>query len=273
MTSREWRSDRRAVFERDGYTCCNCSSVGGDDEPTAVRTYPVGDVPLEGTVHASSLVTVCSRCFSLLQTSTDDSGGGIDRNELFRIIRRATRKQGPTISDAAAFASHVTSLPTALEGDDDPATAYLETRREVLLALDIVDAHLSRIETHQTATLDQAIETSLAAFSEQAMTLQSELRTIVELSETVLTGLGRCHGCFEPFESDSSGESGPTPEPCRTCGLESRPLSDWRRSGSDSALAFDRLFATINDRLQESSETTDALTDRTMALAAALADE
>ncbi len=269
MTSREWRSDRRGVFERDGYTCCNCSSVGGVDEPTAVRTYPVGELPLDGSVHLSSLVTVCARCFDLLQTSDEDAA--VDGNELFRIVRRATRTQGETIAAAASFAADVTSLPTALESEADPATPYLDARRDVLLALDVVDTHLARIEPPQTGGRDDPVQTSLEAFAEEAATLQSELRTIVDLSETVVTGLGRCHGCFEPFADEHSqpAEAGP----CHTCRLVPRSLEEWRRPNADGPIAFDRLFATINDQLQASGETTDALTDRATGVAEALASD
>jgi len=265
VTSREWRSDRRAVFERDGYTCCNCSSVGGEGEPTTVRTQPVGDIPLNGTVHTSSLVTVCSRCFTLLQGGEIDTETAVDNAELFRIARRATRKQGEAIADVASFASLVTSLPVELNEGRDPADEYCKTRRDVLLALAVVETHLERIETVPTETLDQSVIASLSAFSGQATALHREIREIVTLCETVATGLGRCHGCFEPIESADST--------CQSCRLDARSLTEWRQSDSTDAVAFDRLFAEINERLQHSGETTEALTDRTTELAAALLDE
>jgi len=48
---------------------------------------------------------------------------------------------------------------------------------------------------------------------------------------------------------------------CPTCGLTVRETDE------DGTLAFDQLFAAINETLQGASETTETLTDRTMALA------
>ncbi|MFC6769458.1 HNH endonuclease, partial [Natrinema soli] len=65
-------------------------------------------------------------------------------------------------------------------------------------------------------------------------------------------------GCFDASEA-SAGAT------CGTCGLTVRETDDWR--GGDGMLAFDRLFATINETLQGASATTETLTDRTTALA------
>ncbi|WP_265110100.1 HNH endonuclease [Halosolutus halophilus] len=275
MTSREWRGDRRAVFERDEYTCRNCGATGGDEEPTTVRTYPVGDVPLEGTVHESSLVTVCSRCFTALQESDALSGLSADRDDLFRLVRDTTRTQGATISDVASFASLVTSLPTALaetdaddDGPRDHASEYVETRQDVLLAIDVVDARLDRLRAVETAELDPEVASPLETVSETATTLQSDLREVVDLGETVVSGLDRCYGCFVPLEESAGNGSGT----CGTCGLEPRATDDWHRSEGDG-VAFERLFSSINDRLRGTSTTTEALTDRTMALAETLLEE
>ncbi|MFC4543987.1 HNH endonuclease [Halosolutus amylolyticus] len=278
MTSRERRDDRRVVFERDEYACRNCGAIGGDDEPTTVRTYPVGDVSLEGTAHESSLVTVCERCFTALQESDALSNLSVDRDELFRLVRETTRTQGATISDVASFASLVTSLPTALAetepGDEsrDYAAEYVETRRDVLLAIDVVDTRLDRLGAVETTDLGPEVATPLETVTETATTLQSDLREVVELGETVVTGLDRCHGCFEPLEGAAASESGSGTRACGTCALEPRSTDDWRRSAGDG-VAFERLFSTINDRLRGTSTTTEALTDRTMALAETLLEE
>lgn len=268
VTSREWRGDRRAVFERDDYTCCNCGATGGDDAPTTVRTYPVGDVPLEGMVHESSLVTVCSRCFTALQESDAISGLSVDREDLFRLVRDTTRTQGATISDVASFASLVTSLPIALEADDELDTEYVETRRAVLLAIDVVDTRLDRLAAVETADLGPEVASPLETVTETATTLQSDLREVVGLAETVVAGLDRCYGCFEPLEDAPASGTGT----CGTCGLEPRATDDWHGSGEEG-VAFERLFSAINDRLRGTSTTTEALTDRTMELAETLLDE
>ncbi|WP_246998509.1 HNH endonuclease [Halosolutus gelatinilyticus] len=270
MTSREWRADRRAVFDRDEYTCQHCGAVGGDGESTAVRTYPVGDVPLEGTVHESSLATVCDRCFTVLRESESLSGLSADRNGLFRIVRDITRAQGATISDVASFASLATSLPTALADGEETDLDYVETRRDVLLAIDLVDVRLDRLAAVDASEHDPAVASLLETVSETATDLQFDLRRAVELGETVVTEVGRCRGCFEPIASDRA---------CSTCGLEPRPLAAWRRSTDDGAafgdesadaVAFDRLFASINDALRGTSETTAELTDRTTEFAETL---
>ena len=261
MTHRDWTADRDAVFVRDAFTCRHCDAVGGDDGSATLHPYPVSDVPLEGTVHESALVTVCDDCFATL--TADPPATALESDELFRRIREATRLQGATISDVAAFASLSTSLPTTLETalDDgtetdlsDAVSEYRRTRRDVVLALAVVDARLERLAARES-TVDADARSSRAAFSEAATTLQSELREVVELGETVATGLERCHGCFSPLEGAT----------CPTCGLEACETADWQRD--DGTIAFDRLFATINETLQGASETTETLTDRTMALA------
>lgn len=261
MTSRDWRADRRAVFDRDAFTCQHCGTVGGDDEPAALRLHPVGDIPLEGDVHESALVTACEDCFATLESapSTDSVGS----EDLFHSVRETTRVQGATISAVASFASLATSLPATLDAalDDDTDTdldesvaEYRRTRRDVSLAIDVIDARLERLAALESA-VDPDVRASLEAFSETAARLQSTLREVVALSETVPTGLERCHGCFDPLDGEG----------CATCGLEARETVEWQRD--DGNLEFERLFATINETLQGASETTETLTDRTTALA------
>lgn len=267
MTARDWHADRGAVFDRDAFTCRHCGTVGGDDEPATLRAYPVGDVPLEGDVHESALTTVCSDCFATLEAAP--STVAIDGDDLFHLVRDTTRIQGETISDVASFASVATSLPATLETalDDETATdvddslaEYRRTRRDVVLAIDVVDAHLDRIAALENEAYGADTRTALAAFADTAADLQSTLREVVALGETVATGLERCHGCFDPLEGDA----------CATCGLESRETADWQ--GADGTLAFDRLFATINETLQGASDTTEVLTDRTTTLATRLVE-
>ncbi|WP_226040433.1 HNH endonuclease [Natrinema sp. DC36] len=264
MTARDWHADRDAVFERDAYTCRHCDAVGGDDEPTTLRPSPVGDVPLEGEVHESALVTVCDDCFGTLES--DPSTDAVESDELFELVRETTGLQGATISDVAAFASLATSLPATLESAldeetdtdiDDSVSEYRRARRDVLLAIAIVDARLERLAALQS-TVGPEIRVSLEAFAETATELQSTLREVVALGETVAAALERCQGCFDGVRA-SAGAT------CATCGLTVRETADWR--DGDGTLAFDRLFATINETLQGASETTETLTDRTMALA------
>ncbi|OLZ42072.1 hypothetical protein A6E15_14310 [Natrinema saccharevitans] len=267
MTARDWHADREAVFDRDARTCRHCGTA---DDAEALRATPVGDVPLEGEVHESALVTVCADCFETLSASP--SATSIDAEELFHRVRETTRIQGETISTVASFASVATSLPGDLESalDDDGEDAALEEsiaryrrhRRDVLLAIDVVDARLDRLTAFEGDADEPEIGDALEAFVETATELQSALREVVALSETVATGLERCHGCFDALES------GPT---CATCGLAVRETADWE--ADDGTLAFDRLFATINDRLQAASTTTETLTDRTTTLAERLTAE
>lgn len=262
MTARDWHADREAVFDRDARTCRHCGTAGDDAE--ALRAYPVGDVPLEGEVHESALVTVCADCYGRVTNSA--SVTLTDAEDLFHRVRETTRIQGETISDVASFASVATSLPGDLEaaledGETDAAieesiAEYRRHRRDVLLAIAVVDARLERLAALEDRIDEPAVEDALEAFCETATELQSGLREVVALGETVATGLERCHGCFDALESGST---------CDTCGLAARETADWETD--DGTLAFDRLFGAINDRLQDASATTEALTDRTTTLA------
>ncbi|WP_222920044.1 HNH endonuclease [Natrinema sp. SYSU A 869] len=261
MTSRDWRADREAVFDRDAFTCRHCGTDGGDD-PEMLRAYPVGEVPLEGDVHESALVTVCDECFETLDSPRATEAPATD--DLFHLVRETTRLQGTTISAVADFASLATSLPSTLESALEEETdadvgesvsEYRRTRRDILLAVAVVDARLERLASLDDDTYDPAIQRPLAAFSDTAAELQSTLREVIALSETVAVGLERCQGCFDPIEGET----------CSTCGLKGRETANWQED--DGTLAFERLFATINERLQGASETTETLTDRTTALA------
>ena len=274
MTSRDWQADRRAVFDRDDHTCRHCGAVGDAADPTDLRVHPVGAIPLEGTIHESTLVTVCADCFASLSSSPsgDRSSASLEpltsRETLFDHVRETTRTQGGAITDAASFASLATSLPTTLAeaetagepAADDTGAEYRRLRQDVLLAIDIADAQLERLATTDESAFDADVRSSVEAFSASATDLQSTLRTVVERSETVIAGLERCHGCFDALEG----------ERCSTCRLESRETADWERESGEVAL--DRLFSAINDELQDASATTEALTDRATALAAQLSD-
>ncbi|QRV16495.1 HNH endonuclease [Haloterrigena salifodinae] len=277
MTSRDWQADRRAVFDRDDRACRHCETAGDDADTTAFRTYPVGAVPLEGTVHKSSLATVCPDCFETLRFASDGSASpaeSVSSEELFQLVRETTRVQGGAISDVASFASLATSLPTTLAavrttadaGDDSESTvaetaaAYRDGRREALLALDVADARLERVRAVDGTAFDADVRSSLSTVAETATDLQSTLREAVVRSEIVPVCLERCHGCFEPLEGET----------CSTCGLEARETVDWR--GDEGEIAFERLFSSINDSLQGASTTTETLTDHTMTLASQLTE-
>ncbi|SDD05032.1 HNH endonuclease [Natrinema hispanicum] len=264
MTARDWTADRESVFDRDAFTCRHCETVG--DDATALRLSPVGDVPREGTVHESALVTVCADCFETLETAPATPSATAET--LFHRVRETTRLQGATISDVATFASLSTSLPATLESacddgtevDSDAVSNYRRTRRDVLLAIAIVDAHLEELAALEPAVAPD-VRPSLEAFTETATALQSRLVEAVELSETVVSALERCHGCFDSLEGQT----------CSTCGLEACETAAWHHPGE--SIAFDRLFGTINETLQDASETTDTLTDRATALATQLTAE
>lgn len=269
MTSRDWQADRRAVFDRDDHTCRHCGAVSDAADPTDLRAHPVGAVPLEETVHESTLVTVCTDCFASLSSSASADRSPPDppasRDALFEHVRETTRTQGGAISDAASFASIATSLPTTIgdaepSADSDTAAEYRRIRQDVLLAVDVADAHLERLAAIDDSAFDADVGSSVEAFSASATDLQSTLRTVVDRAETVPVGLERCHGCFGALEDGR----------CSTCRLESRETTDWERESGE--LALERLFSAINDELQAASTTTEALTDRATALAAQLSD-
>ncbi|QLG50894.1 HNH endonuclease [Natrinema halophilum] len=268
MTSPDRYGDREFIFERDAFSCRHCGVV--DDDLTSLRTYPVGNIPLEGDVHESGVVTVCTECLAPLENSPSTEPDATD--DLFHLVRETTQVQGATISDVADFASVATSLPDTLEAavDDEtpadletPVAEYQRARRDVLLALDIVDARLDRLATLESA-VDPTVRSALAAFSETSTQLQRTLREVVAASETVATGHGRCHGCFASLEEAED-------ETCSTCGLVAHQTVDWEQD--DGTLAFDRLFETINETLRGASQTTETLTDRTMVLAEQLVEE
>ncbi|WP_254767113.1 HNH endonuclease [Salinilacihabitans rarus] len=251
MTSPESRDDRGAVRDRDGSACLHCGADGD-----ALRTYPVGDGPADGC-HESALATVCADCADRLRGRADgiETGG-----DLFEALRAATRTQGEAVSDAAAFASLATSLPGALAADDEPEPDYPGARRELLVAIAVVDADLRRLEAVDAAALGPDVAAAFEAFSSTAERLQAQLRDLVALAETAADGLGRCHACFEPLDGGATR--------CPACDA-ARPDADaWL--AEDGTIAFDRLFAAVNDALRESTETTEDLTARTTALAEAL---
>ncbi|EMA41692.1 HNH endonuclease [Halobiforma nitratireducens] len=272
MTSREWRGDRDAVFDRDDRTCRRCGTTDSDADGPGLRLYPVGDVPLEGTVHESALVTVCDACFaSLGRTPTADSVR-LEAAELFDLVREMTQRQGVTVSAAASFASLATSLPGEI--DDDPETEsnaeteaeYVQARREVLLAIDSVPSRLERLSAVETdhledATADGELAQALEALTDAAMGLQSELQELVALAESVAAGLDRCQGCLEPLDIDGNEDGR-----CPTCGLEHRDVDRWRGREADETdrrdeLLFQRLYEEINATLQDASDTTEELTE------------
>ncbi|MFP8952061.1 HNH endonuclease [Natrialbaceae archaeon A-arb3/5] len=266
MTQRDWRGDRDAVFERDEHACRRCGTTD-DEDPNGPRLYPVGDVPLSGTVHRSSLVTVCSPCFESVERG-NSAASVPDEGALFDLVRETTERHGVTVSAAAAFASLATALPGELadaDPDSDVVTergaAYTQARREVLLAIESVDSNLERLRALDASAVDAPVTDSLDGFTETGTKLQSELRGIVALNESVVAGLDRCYGCFEPLDPDV--------DRCSTCELDRRPTDDWKQSPG-GAVDFERLFGAINETLQTASETTETLTERTTAVAVQL---
>lgn len=311
-SDRDWHGDRRAVFDRDDHTCRRCGTTergdGGTDtethadgdadagaEPAALRLYPVGDVPLEGRIHDSALATVCERCFAALRADPAPADSvRPDGDELFALARDLTRQQGATVSAVASFASLSTSLPADLEAAEDDAdartdaeSAYVRARREVLLAIDVVPTRLERLAAVDETTLEPAVADALGTLVDAGRRLQSQLREIVARCEAVAAGLGRCHGCLEPYEApERTGDVDPATatDPCPSCRIERRDVTEWRAesdsnaAGEDSdaaadAVSFGALFTAINDALQDASATTEELTDRAATLAEALQDD
>ncbi|RKD93459.1 HNH endonuclease [Halopiger aswanensis] len=297
MTSRErdreseWRGDRAAVLERDDRTCRRCGADGdGDaDDPSSLRCYPVGDVPLEGAVHESALVTVCSSCFTALRNPVPAEPIRPNGEELFDLARETTQRQGVTVSAVASFASLATSLPGELAaagadadggaatddesatdpdgGDDDgaasasdPVSEYVTARREVLLAIDSVPSRLERLSAVEQGAIRGDLVDPLEELVDAATRLQTELGEIVARSETVAASLDRCHGCLEPLDENA--------ERCSVCDLERRDATEWTRD--DGTVAFEPLFTAINETLQDAAGTTEALTESAATLAEGL---
>ncbi|WP_029601460.1 HNH endonuclease [Natronobacterium lacisalsi] len=276
----EPRGDRAAVFDRDDRTCRRC---GASDDADGLCLYPVGDVPLEGTVHESALVTVCNSCFAGLERTPTPDSLRLEADDLFDLVRETTQRQGVTVSAVASFASLATSLPAELDAestDSDPAAEYVQARREVLLAMDSVPSRLERLSAVETGHLEADVASDradnepplaepLEGLTDAATRLQSELRDLIALAEAVAVGLDRCQGCLEPFDvPDSDTEE---PRQCPTCGLEPCDAGRWR--GADGAVVFDRLYDEINAELQNASDTTEELTEGAAAVAERLAVE
>ncbi|WP_049926784.1 hypothetical protein [Halopiger goleimassiliensis] len=256
------------VLERDDHTCRRCGTTA-DEDPRGLRRYPVGEPALDGPVHESALVTVCSGCYDAL--CEPPSGEGVtDAATLFDHVKTTTEREGVTVSAVAAFASLVTGVPDAIESADDPDTdsigeigaEYRQARREVLLAIDSVDASLEPLHDVDHDALEPSVADALGEFTGTTTKLQSELRGIVALGETVVAGLDRCPGCFDPLV--------PGNDRCAVCGLEPRDTSDWE--DADGTVAFESLYDAINETLQTASNTTEALTERTTAVAEQLRD-
>ncbi|NGM68470.1 HNH endonuclease [Natronolimnobius sp. AArcel1] len=280
MTSRDWHGDQRAVFDRDGHTCRRCGatdSTGDESASTAdLHCYPIGDVPLEGTVHESSLVTVCDRCFDSLQGASVATDTQPDDETLFTLARDLTQRQGVTVSAVASFSSIATSLPTALEdaGEDDAARTdaeaeYRQARREVLLAIESVPSRLDPLAAVDETALDPAVSDPLAELVEAARTLQTELRELVSYCETVPVAIGRCRGCLKATETSETDKRDDTAA-CPTCGLPSESAGTAVMGTDDSMEA--RLSA-INETLQGASATTETLTECAGQVATALQGE
>lgn len=264
MTSREWHDVPAVVFDRDERTCRRCGATDGDG--AELRLYPVGDVPLEETVHESALVTVCSPCFASLWQSSSADSVHLEAADLFELVRETTQRQGVTVSAVASFASLATSLPGELEDGNDPDAdlGYVRARREVLLAIDSIPSRLERLAAAEIDHFDDGVAGPLEELVDAATTLQTELRKLVALGETVAAGLGRCHGCFEPLETDL--------EQCPTCKLERRSVDGWRQPERDG-VAFELLYDEVNDALQDASDTTETLTQCAATLAEQLQGE
>ncbi|MFP9060888.1 HNH endonuclease [Natrialbaceae archaeon A-chndr2] len=267
--AREWHADREAVFERDGSTCRHCE---GQREAGDLRVAAVGDIPVQGTVHESSLVTLCDDCFDWLKrperTTQIDSPAA-----LFETIRDVTNHQSEAISAVASVGSLATTIPASLEDGEHPE--YVDARLDALVVLESVDATLTRLEAvADSETLESIAPSSagselasrLESFCTTASTLQDQLRQVIDQAELVIVGLGRCHGCFVPLESVDEAEIA-----CRTCERTVPAIDEWR--DSDGSVRFDDLYGTINASLQASSRTTTTLTTRTQAVGQLLVGE
>ncbi|MCU4752583.1 HNH endonuclease [Halobacteria archaeon AArc-curdl1] len=266
--AREWHADREAVFERDEYTCRHC---GGGREAGVLRVATVGETPVQGTVHESSLVTLCDDCYVSI-TRPEETNSIDSQSALFETIQDVTKRQSEAISAVASVGSLATTIPGSLEDGTD--LEYVVPRLDALVVLESVDATLGRLEgvadsdaleSIASPSTGSELASRLEAFCASASTLQEQLRQVLEQAELVIVGLGRCHGCFSPV--DPTGETETT---CSTCRRAIPAMDEWRES--DGSVRFDDLYGTINASLQASSRTTTTLTTRTQAVAQLLVD-
>lgn len=255
MTSREWQADRRAVFERDEHTCRHCGTYARGSGSTGVRVFPVDSVPIGDTVHRSLLVTVCDDCFELLRRDSLEPVDVEDSTVLFESVREITETQGTTISIAASFASLVTTLPDRLESGTE--LDYVEPRGDLRLRLAVVDSLLDRLASIDRSTLDEPVDEALAKFINDATALQGSLHRLLELSETVVAALERCHVCLDRLDADATR--------CSTCATDGFEVGDWR--GTDDSVDFEGLFSALNGTLREATTATDAVTTSATSLA------
>ncbi len=260
MASREQRSDARAVFERDGYECQHCRTDGESAEDD-LRLYAVGRRSVDAA-HPRSLVTLCVSCFRRLDDPSASTAESrvLTADGLFRKIREITRTQSDAVSDVAEFASLATSLPATLEAGDRPP--YAASRRRILFALAVVDAHFEAVDAADRSRLDGDVLEAVDAFADASARLRTRLSTVVDLVEAVASALGRCHVCFESLEADQSR--------CAECETARLDVTEWR--DANGTVRIDALFSTLNRSLERTSATTERVTDGATALAETLAD-
>lgn len=257
MNERARRTDPEAVFDRDDYACKRCGESCGTGETADARGYPVGSVP-DGAAHERILATVCEPCFERLSGADETTAPAVSASPgaVFELLREITTIQGGAVSAVAEFASDGTALTG--ETDADP-TDYLDARRELRVTLEWIDRRLEAAAAVDCADLGDDASEAYEEFHGLSTRLQAELLTVVELVETALTGVYRCHGCFGRIDG--------TLDRCDECGTAHPETADW---SDDGTVQFDALFSTINETLQGAGETTDGLTDRTTVLAETL---
>lgn len=254
MASRDSVPDRRAVFDRDGYTCQLCGVDVDSDGNGAV--YPTDAPDLEG-VHRSQAVTVCEECRIRLQGETRAPESPVD---VFRSVRSTTETQSRTVADAADFASQATSFPDVLSAGDVPP--YAADRRRLVVSIRAVEADLEILTADGGPELEEAARVSLEDFLRVSRDLQGSLEELLGLIGSVAVAFGRCHVCFEALEADRAA--------CPACGTDRRTIGEW--CGEDGSVRFDALFGGVSDALVDASEITEEVARRTTVLAETLAE-
>lgn len=273
------------VFERDGYRCRNCGE--SDQDANTLEPYAIDD-----RATPESLVTTCTSCHALLsggvpawrRTVVTDVEGG-----LFSLLKTVTGTQGTAVGDVAGFATETTA---GIDGD--ARDRYRADRRQIRLALRVVERHLTALETiceesgypararQNNGTVDDSGESlpppelgrllgpSLATVSELATTLQAHLQQVMSLAETAVVADGHCHVCLEPIEVESTVDGPNASRPCPSCRNPIRPVDEW--IDEDGAIALAPLYRAISTELEDASETTSRLTEHSGTLAEALVE-
>lgn len=258
-----------AIVARDAHTCQHCGTT--ETASSALTPWSIDPRPIQ-----SSMVTVCQACRDLLEGAEPTWRSTLARNpggSLFALLETTTETQGATVAAVARLATETTG---GLEvSDESSKEAYLAARREIYLALTVVDRHLDALAESRTEAgeqslferLDPPVRSNLETVLQLTRTLGTHLRTAVTLAETVVVADGFCQRCLAPIaeQQTGGGTESNAADRCDSCSNERRAIAEWVTADGD----IDRtsLYRTLSRRLEAAGETTTQLTDETGTLA------